>query len=461
MKLATCLRSRRKDCQLTTEFRIRSAVERHAAVVEGSVSVHTQVQEDRREILRYEPRLEAWTELAELTDSDAADLRGGDAASSSRPLAGISVGVKDIIDVGGMPTRCGSHTSDPTPAAADATCVARLRELGATVQGKTVTTEYGYFAPGPTTNPYSTSATPGGSSSGSAAAVGAGTVQLALGTQTAGSLTRPASYCGAAGLVVTHDSIPLDGVTGLSSTLDSLGFLTQTVEDLSYIWHAYHDLPVPGDDATLPDTVYLWEGTGVLNVESTMSQLLHEVPSLLEELGIASTPLDWDDHVRSLCEDHRTVMSYEAARGIGLALGNRTVELSTQLQELLTDGTEVTDSDAAAALFRRDNSSASLSRMLGDRDVIIGPAAGGPAPDRTTGTGSPELSRPWQLMGLPVLTVPGARTGHGLPLGLQIIGGKHSEDLLLALGSALEPRLRALPSFTGNTTSPTLKEMTW
>ena len=448
---------------MTTEFRICSAAERHSAVVEGSASVHAQVREDRREILRYEPRLQAWTELAELDnvlEDDTNPLpRDGDAPSVP-PLAGISIGVKDIIDVKGMPTRCGSHTSDPTPAAADATCVARLRELGATVQGKTVTTEYGYFAPGPTTNPYSVSATPGGSSSGSAAAVGAGTVPLALGTQTAGSLTRPASYCGAAGLVVTHGSIPLDGVTGLSDTLDSLGFLTQTVEDLSYVWHAYRDLPAPTDPVR-PRTVHLWQGTGVLNVKSTMSQLLHEIPALIDELEIRSTPLDWDDHVRSLCEDHRTVMAYEAARGIGSWLGTRLDELSSQLQELLTDGMAIQDSDVAAALFRRDNSFASLTRKLGDHDVIIGPAAGGPAPDRSTGTGSPELSRPWQLMGLPVLTVPGARTSQGLPLGLQIIGGRDTEELLLALGTTLEPLLRALPSFTGYDTSPTLKEMTW
>nr|WP_312980377.1 amidase [Corynebacterium sp.] len=431
-----------------------------SAVNDGHITARDSAEQHRREITRYEPRLKAWVELSDLDEPGAVPFDG--------PLAGLSVGVKDIIDVRGYPTRCGTPVSEATPKDQDAACVARLRDLGATIQGKTVTTEYGYFSPGPTTNPFNDRATPGGSSSGSAASVGAGTVPFALGTQTAGSLTRPASFCGAAGLVLTQGSTSLAGVTGLSDTLDSLGFLARTVEDLSFVHQAFFDGAADGPNSEGNDvvdvsdaTVFLWEGSGMLNLDSTMMQLLRAVPGLLDELNIESSALDWDDHIRTLVDDHRTVMAYEAAAGLGKRLGPSRAKVSTQLRQLFDDGDAVSERELSDALFRRDVSLTALSRCLGETGVIIGPAAKGPAPAMTTGTGSPELSRPWQLLGLPVLTVPGARTGTGMPLGIQIIGPRGSEGLLLQLGATLEPLLRDLPSYSDANGSPTLKEMKW
>jgi Asp-tRNA(Asn)/Glu-tRNA(Gln) amidotransferase A subunit family amidase len=442
---------------MTLAHRIRSVEDQVAAVRDGHVSARDAAEHHRREITRYEPRLKAWVDLVDLDDLD--DPVTG-------PLAGLSVGVKDIIDVQGMPTRCGTPTSDATPKDRDADCVARLRELGAVIQGKTVTTEYGYFSPGPTTNPFDPCATPGGSSSGSAAAVGAGTIPFALGTQTAGSLTRPASFCGAAGLVLTHGATSLGGVTGLSDSLDSLGFLAQTVEDLAFVHRAFFAdggsaPPVSAVPGPSDLTVFLWEGSGMLNLDGTMTRLLRTVPRLLESVGVQTAPLQWDDHIRTLVDDHRTVMSYEAAHGTGRRLGASRPLLSEQFRQLLDDGDAVEERDVTEALFRRDVSLSSLTRCLGANGLIVGPAAKGPAPDMTTGTGSPELSRPWQLLGLPVLTVPGARTVSGMPLGIQVIGPKGSERTLLRLGAALEPLLRSLPSFSDTDGTPTLKEMKW
>ena len=183
-----------------------------------------------------EPDVRAWVHV----DPDAH-------ATASGPLAGIPLGVKDLIDVAGMPTRCGSTLRDSRPVERDADCVALARRLGAVPIGKTVTTEFGYFAPGPTRNPHALDHTPGGSSSGSAAAVAAGMVPLAFGTQTAGSLTRPASFCGVAGLVTTRGRFSTTGITGLSPSLDSLGLLARTVDDLHYAWAAMDSETVPAE----------------------------------------------------------------------------------------------------------------------------------------------------------------------------------------------------------------------
>ncbi|MCJ7858434.1 amidase [Corynebacterium kalidii] len=458
---------------MTLAHRIRSVEDQVAAVRDGFVSARDVAEHHRREITRYEPRLKAWVELTDLDPGENDTADAADIVPADGPLAGLSVGVKDIIDVRGLPSRCGTPTTDPTPKDRDADCVARLRELGAVIQGKTVTTEYGYFSPGPTSNPFDARATPGGSSSGSAAAVGAGTVPFALGTQTAGSLTRPASFCGAAGLVLTHGATSLAGVTGLSGSLDSLGFLAQTVEDLAFVHRAFFadghaDRAEAAEQPDAPDasepsdlTVFLWEGSGMLNLEGTMVRLLRTLPRLFESLGAQTAPLQWDDHIRTLVDDHRTVMSYEAAHGMGRGLGDTRALLSGQFRQLLDDGDAVEERDVTEALFRRDVSLSSLNRCLGANGLIVGPAAKGPAPDMTTGTGSPELSRPWQLLGLPVLTVPGARTVTGMPLGIQVIGPKGSEPTLLRLGAALEPLLRALPSFSDTDGTPTLKEMKW
>ncbi len=176
-----------------------------------------------------------------------------------------------------------------------------------------MTTEFGYFRPGPTRNPRAFDHTPGGSSSGSAAAVGAGTVPLALGTQTAGSLTRPASYCGAAGMVLAHGSTDTSGIVGLSESLDSLGFLTRTVADLRYVHDAFVGAQ-PGRPSGTAARVFVWGGSHLDDLDPAMIALLGRVPALLHDLGLQAEPLDWDDHVKTLADDHLTVMGYEAAR---------------------------------------------------------------------------------------------------------------------------------------------------
>ncbi|NDZ93004.1 amidase [Streptomyces sp. SID6673] len=428
---------------MSSAYSTQPVSDQATAVHESTVTAESLVTQVREEILRTEPDLSAWVELSTTYLDDA---RTEDRTPGRRPLRGVSVGVKDLIDVAGLPTRAGSTVTSDRPAAADAPCVRRLRELGAVVQGKTVTTEYGYFSPGPTRNPHASDHTPGGSSSGSAAAVGAGTIPLALGTQTAGSLTRPASYCGAAGMVLAHGTTDLAGITGLSPSLDSLGLLTRTVADLEYVYTAFSGRPARTPQRRLVSGVLLWEGSELAAIDPPMRELLDTLPGLLIEAGVECHDLDWDDHVRTLADDHVTVMGHEAAAALDEIVDAHGDALSPQLRSLVEDGRQVAADDHTAALIRRDRSRELLSEILGANAVIVGPAAPGPAPKGLGATGSPVLSRPWQLLGCPVVVVPGARTGDGLPLGVQIVGLPGHESNLFELASTLEPLLHASPT---------------
>lgn len=411
-----------------------------ARSVRGTTSVL--VQRTREQIEEREPDLRAWVTLAPDIAAQAALVDG---TEGNLPLRGISLGVKDLVDVKGLPTRAGSPITDPTPAKRNADCVARLRRLGVVVQGKTVTTEFGYFAPGPTSNPRAVGHTPGGSSSGSAAAVGSGSIPLALGTQTAGSLTRPASFCGAAGMVLAHGTADMSGITGLSESLDSLGLLTRSVDDLRTVYRALQETDPATPRSERVGSVFVWHGSELDVVSPPMQRLIEALPSVLEAVGVESRPLDWDNHVRTLAADHAVVMAREAAHTRDTELRCHGDALSGPLRQLLEQGAQIGQDDHGSALTRRDRSLELLAGILGHDGLVIGPAALGPAPRGLAATGSPILSRPWQLLGMPVVVVPGAATTAGLPLGVQLVGLPGREGDMLDLAVKLEAALRNLP----------------
>lgn len=382
-----------------------------------------------------EEDVRAWVALRE--SEAAADAAERDARPERGPLHGVPVGVKDIIDIAGMPTRCGSGITAETAVTASAACITRLEELGAVMLGKTVTTEFAYFAPGPTRNPRNLDHTPGGSSSGSAAAVAAGVVPLAMGSQTAGSLTRPAAFCGIAGMVLAQGTVDLSGVVGLSESLDSLGILTADVADLMHVYEAF-----TGDELSVTDAidVRLWHGSGLGPVEPAMAAAVRTAGELLTAAGAKVVDLDWDDHVETLVDDHQTIMSFEAAQSRPDLLAHLD-QLSQPLVELLEAGRSVAEADYRNSLIRRDISRGDLTEVLRDGAVIVGPAATGAAPHGLGATGTPILSRPWQALGLAVVTVPGARDEHGMPLGLQVIGSPGRESEIFATARLLEAEL--------------------
>lgn len=416
-----------------------SLVETVRRLQTGSVTPVDVVTESLGRIRGLEPEVQAWVSVdAEAALEAAAGLANMPGDKRGR-LWGIPVGVKDIIDVAGTRTGCGSKVrQDAAAAPADASCVAALRSNGGVVLGKTVTTEYGYFAPGPTRNPHDPFRTPGGSSSGSAAAVAAGMVPFAFGTQTAGSLTRPASYCGVAGFVAARGSLPTDGITGLSHSLDSLGFLAAGVADVRAAWAAVAGIENSARPVREP-RILVWHGHETAVVSDDMQAALQAALGMARAGGASVESLARGGAVADLPVLQANVMAYEAAR-MRPELADKGDQLSPPLVELLAHGRSIGDADyrqsaAGIAAARRD-----LTERLQPFDAILGPAAPGAAPAGLLATGDPVLSRPWQALGLPVVTVPGLRDGAGLPLGLQLIGLPGNEQRLFDVAEWLEAK---------------------
>jgi Asp-tRNA(Asn)/Glu-tRNA(Gln) amidotransferase A subunit family amidase len=359
-------------------------------------------------------------------------------------LGGVPLGVKDIIDVAGSPTRCGSTLrGSALPASSDAEIVTAWRAAGAVPVGKTVTTEFAFFAPGPTRNPAAPEHTPGGSSSGSAAAVAAGHVPLAIGTQTAGSTTRPAAYCGVASLTLSHGRYSQRGVTGLSPSLDSHGLFAATTSDLAVGWAALsgeRDVGEPGSTIA-PPRVLVWTAGPLGVISDAGKATLDSLGERLTTCGAHMTVFPEEERIAELVEAHKVVMAYEAARERATEL-DVIDRLSEPLAKLLLTGAATSDGAYAAAIEAIADGREVIDRLLTSHDAIVGLATPTSAPPGLSTTGDPVLSRAWQALGLPALAIPGLRDRADLPLGLQAIGRRGDETGLLATGVWLERILR-------------------
>jgi Asp-tRNA(Asn)/Glu-tRNA(Gln) amidotransferase A subunit family amidase len=268
---------------------------------------------------------------------------------------------------------------------------------------------------------------------------------LALGTQTAGSLTRPASFCGVAGFVAAKGQFSMSGVTGLSPSLDSLGFLARTVADLHLAWSALMSNGSPSEDTTDVDSarLQLWNGSGLGEVSADMTTAVEQAIAAIRHEGVHCEA--WTDHdvVRRLADDHATIMAFEAARERCWELQQQD-RLSVPLAELLTAGATTPETGYMAALLRVADARRSVDAALEQFDAILGPAALGAAPAGIEATGTPVLSRPWQALGLPVITIPGLRDPAGMPLGLQLIGAPGREQRLFAIAERIEASITAV-----------------
>ncbi|OLP04407.1 hypothetical protein BVU76_00210 [Mycolicibacterium porcinum] len=380
-----------------------------------------------------EPEVGAW----EVLDIEDARLQAKalDDRAPVGPLHGVPVGVKDIIDVAGLPTRCGSPVRGATPATTDAWIVRRLREAGAVILGKTVTTEFAYFTPGKTRNPHDVERTPGGSSSGSAAAVADRMVPLALGTQTAASTTRPAAYCGVAGLVMAPGRLDDAGITGLSPTLDSIGFLGRSIGDLQLAVKAVSGLGRAAIAGRTP-ALRVCSAEQFGDIEPAMREAMASSVAALHDRGARVERLGSDTVPASLVQAHLDIMAVEATRSLTAESGH----VSAELQALLDQGLATPAQDYRQAIEHARRQRDTVIGQLQGFDAILAPAALGPAP-RGMATGSPVLSRPWQVMGLSSVVIPGLRDADGMPLGLQLIGRPDDVAVLLAAAEWVEQAL--------------------
>ncbi|WP_406741190.1 amidase [Bordetella pertussis] len=385
----------------------------------------------------HEPVVRAWRELD--VDAARAQARRLDTHAARGLLAGVPIAVKDIFLTEQFPTRYGSPIYEHGIAGTDADCVARARAAGALVLGKTVTTEFAYFTPGPTANPRDPSRTPGDSSSGSAAAVAAGMVPLAFGSQTAGSLIRPASYCGVFALKPTHGLHSLAGAKAMAPSLDTLGWLARDAGDLELMRCA-----LAGEDyRPLPDARPAALRLGIClthewhAIEPDGAQAFAHAQVLCTAAGAQLAPLVLPDALQGLMQAQQTIMAYEAARSLAAEWRDARARLSPAMQALIEAGLGCDAQSYAQALALAARGRAHLEHAMRDLDAVIAPAAPGEAPPGLARTGDPIFSRVWTLLGLPCVNVPGLAGPHGMPIGVQLIGRPGDERRLLAVAAAL------------------------
>ncbi|MDI3325196.1 amidase [Pontibacterium granulatum] len=353
------------------------------------------------------------------------------------PLKGLPVGIKDIIDTAEMPTELGSPIHRGRRPHDDATCVVRLKQAGAIIMGKTVTTEFAYFKPGDTVNPHDPRRTPGGSSSGSAAAVAAGMVPLALGSQTAASVIRPAAFCGISGYVCTRGELSLRGVQPLAQSLDALGILSRSAQDASLVRTLLLGQSAAAIAPVKPKSVLLCLGSAIGETDPAMTEALIALSRELRVQGIEIQQLHSCDLLKRLVALHHQILAFEARRNLAYEAAHPE-QLSEPFRELMVHGDQISYAEYLDALASIRKIGVWLWKQHAEADLILAPSAPGVAPLGTERTGLPHMSRPWQALGLPVINLPGARDSEGLPLGLQLVGRPHDDERLLAVAAWIE-----------------------
>ncbi|MCP5234295.1 MAG: amidase [Zoogloeaceae bacterium] len=370
------------------------------------------------------------------------------------PLHGLPVGIKDIIDTADLPTELGTPIHAGRRPQRDAVVVTRLRQAGAVIMGKTVTTEMATYAPGPTRNPHELAHTPGGSSSGSAAAVAAGMVPLALGTQTNGSVIRPAAFCGVVGFKPSFGLLPRTGVLRQSPVLDQLGVFAARLEDAALLVDALAGCD-DGDPATRPQaplrlhagwarplpmpprfalvrTAY-WE-----RAEDDTRDAFDELQALLgDAIEEVRLPAQFDDAWRW----HANIMEADIARHYRHEYERGGGSMSASLRSQIERGRAVAAVDYADAIDRIAAVVAGLDELRSEYDAILTPAAPGTAPAGVSSTGDPGFCTLWTLAGMPALNLPLMHGANGLPLGLQLVGYRGGDARLLACARWLERRV--------------------
>ncbi len=352
------------------------------------------------------------------------------------PLAGALIGVKDIIATADFPTRYGMTDVDDAVPREDAWCVARVKQLGGLVLGKTVCTAFAYPLPGPTTNPHDASRTPGGSSSGSAAAVAAGFVSFALGSQTAGSTIRPASYCGITGFKPSYGLIPVDGVQAISTTLDHIGLFARSPRDAWYLASAMVMRDAEVLAAHMPQRLLVLRMPAEIALSDDYTARIGELAAGLRAKGIVVDEFDLPFPMG----DYRTLQSelcyWEASR---ILLSPGRVRPVPELQTLLAPYSERHATAYALARRRRSQYQVQFESLAAGYDALLLPAATGAAPPLSN-TGDALMSRFWTALHVPAITVPMWRSWENLPLGLQLLGGLGSDRALVAVAQWLFER---------------------
>jgi Asp-tRNA(Asn)/Glu-tRNA(Gln) amidotransferase A subunit family amidase len=423
------------------EPRLLSAREAAEQIAERRLTAEALVASYLERIMAREAVVGAWQYLDR--DQALAEARQRDGEAPRGPLHGIPIAVKDLIDTFDMPTAYGSPIYRGHQPAADASCVALARAAGAIVLGKTVTTEFATFTPGKTANPRNPAHTPGGSSSGSAAAVADGMAPLGFGTQTAGSVIRPASFCGVVGYKPSLGLINRAGVKPLSDTLDTIGVYARSIDDAAFFAGVLTERPALRH-LTVPDRAPrfgLYRTPMWGEAERTTAAALDRARQALEHAGATVEELAIAPDHEGLTEAQDKIMGFETCRALADERIRHSTELSPRLAQLLDAGMAVggDEYDAARGLAARARDG--LRPFFAGYDAILTPAAPGEAPAGLGYTGNPVFNRMWTLLGTPCVALTAYWGESGLPTAVQLVGRIGEDAQLMACAAFLERAL--------------------
>ncbi|QJF51749.1 amidase [Roseobacter ponti] len=436
-----------------------SAQEAAAFIASGRLKSVQLVQSCLDRIAETDDAIHAWAHL----DADAALAQAAECdrirqkGLATGPLHGVPVGLKDIIDTRDMPTQRGTKIFEGRRPDEDARVVEMLREAGAVIMGKTVTTELAFVHANETRNPHNPEHSPGGSSSGSAAAVAAGQIPLAIGTQTNGSVIRPASFCGTFGFKPTRGMIPRTGVLQTSVSLDQLGTFGRTLGDvalLADVISGYDQRDPESFARARPDTVagaaaeapvepaFAWFN---LPFYDRLSEATREgLEGVMDILGDARVErMDPADQLGELVAVQARIHEYEICQHLSETFDAHWDDLSETLKPVLTRGRQISVDEYQDALAVKKSAQSFFADFFTDYDAIIAPAAAGEAPKFGEGTGDPIFCTLWTLAGLPSVTMPMLVGDTGLPIGVQLIGAVEKDDRLLRTAHWLQKHIAA------------------
>ena len=419
-----------------TQPHLLSALDAAAAIRAGGLTSEGLVESCLAHIEARDAAVGAWIHLD--PEAALAEARQRDREEPRSALHGAPAGIKDIIDTHDMPTGYGSPIYTPGNRPAwDAACVALLRDAGMVVLGKTVTTEFAMRHPGKTMNPANPAHTPGGSSQGSAAGVADGQVPVAIGTQTAGSVIRPASYCGAVGFKPTFGTVPRGGVKPISETLDTVGSMARTVADAGAFVEAMAGIPVGAVEARKVRFA-MCPSPAWHCVEPSSAAAMEAAREAAEAgAGDLALPPPCDE----IPAAHDVIMPYEGARLLAWEYRARREDMSDAIRQIVETGLGIDRERYLWALGVREAAQAAFDSIFDGADALITPAAPGEAPEGLGWTGSPECNRIWTTLGAPCITLPGLSGETGLPVGVQLVGRLGGDADLLAAAAWLHPRL--------------------
>jgi Asp-tRNA(Asn)/Glu-tRNA(Gln) amidotransferase A subunit family amidase len=427
-------------------FRL-SLVEAVSKIAAGEITSAELTRSCLARIAQLEADVEAfaWLDAARAMEcAEAADARQR-SGQPLPPLHGLPIGVKDIMPTRGIPTERGSPIFRGDVPDASARVVDRLEEAGAFVLGKTATAELAFLTPGRTRNPWNLLHTPGGSSSGSAAAVAAGFCPGALGTQTNGSVIRPAAFCGTVGYKPTQGLIGFEGVHHFSRTLDQIGVFGRSVADCAWLGAALAQPPgaIPPTCVSLDRLPKLAAVRSPVWSRASQVQQARFVADIgsLRAAGALVVETELPERFAHTHAVHRRLMYREAADELAALAGSHSDELSPGLRAALEEGARVSDAELAEALGVRDELSRSLDDFFLEFDAIITPPAPGEAPQGLGATGDPSFCTIWTLTQVPAISIPTGFGPRGLPVGLQIIAARLRDSVGLAIAAWCEARL--------------------